>query len=714
MRHTVFPLAAAAIAVLASFNALAEQADSDRGLEIITIFGDADAIKTTAGSASFIGPETLEKFDYTDVMRVLTQVPGVYVSEEEGYGLRPNIGMRGAPASRNEKITVMEDGILVAPAPYASPAAYYFPTIGRMEAVEVFKGTSAVRYGPRTTGGVLNMVSRRIPKENAASVNLAYGSDDYLKAHGWAGGGSEQLSGLVEWFHYQADGFKTVNGINDEAGFKKDDVMLKLKSQSLPGAAIYQETEFKFHYANEDSDETYLGLTDADYRADPYQRYSASQKDNMDTERYGYQLNHYARLSDSLEWNSAIYYNEFSRNWYKTSGGLVDEAAAFDKDPAGSTPMEVAVKANNRDYTAWGIQTQARQQLGDHALTFGVRYHEDEMDRFQWVDTYELGADQRMRLIEAGIPGTDSNRIESADAWSGFIAAELVFGALQVDAGVRYEHVETLREDWGKEDPSRSGDPALRENTTDGVMPALGFTYLLGDEWVVLAGVQKGFAPPSPGNNEAEEEESWNYEAGVRFDNGLLSAELIGFISDYDNLHGNCTAAQGCDEDKIGDQENAGEFEVQGLELSADLRPELAGLIWPMGVRYTLSQTEFQNAYVSEIWGDVEVGDEMPYVPEHQLQLTAGVEGDHWDLNLLGRYQSDIRTQAGVGSIPTGELIPSRWVMDLSAHYRIDDRQKISITVDNVLDETYIATRVHGGIQTGKPRSAILGYQFDF
>ena len=105
----------------------------------------------------------LQQFDDTDLMRVLGRIPGVYVQEEDGYGLRPNVGIRGTGLSRMEKLNVMEDGILIAPAPYASPAAYYSPTMGRMERLEVRKGSAQIKYGPFTTGGSLNYVSASIP-----------------------------------------------------------------------------------------------------------------------------------------------------------------------------------------------------------------------------------------------------------------------------------------------------------------------------------------------------------------------------------------------------------------------------------------------------------------------------------------------------------------------------------------------------------------------
>lgn len=725
MRSSVF--FQPALLALSVACAVSNVAVADDEMEHLAIFGSAHSVNDVPGSAHLISQAELEKFNFTDIMRTLTSVPGVYVLEEDGYGLRPNVGMRGTGQNRSEKVTIMEDGVLAAPAPYAAPSAYYFPTAGRMQQIEVLKGTSSAMYGPRTTGGVINMLSRSIPqKDLAGQINLSAGEDGFGKAHAYVGGAGKNVSSVLEVFRYQADGFKDVNHTGDDTGFVKNDILAKVMINSDADAKYYQELEFKLKYSDEDSDETYMGLTNADFKANPYSRYSASQLDNMATEHKQFQVNHHIKLSERFMLGTSAYYNEFSRNWYKTSKvngkslskGGIEDAANFDNGTFVGDEISVDVKANSRDYISKGIQTVLEADFNEHQVKFGMRYHEDEMDRFQWVDVYTLNnTSYEMALTEAGEHGADSNRIDSAEAFALFVHDEFTMGDFIINAGLRYEDMTISRKEWAKGVIDRNA-PTKKDisNDVDVLLPSLAVTYRVNDDLVVIGGVQKGFAPPAPGNDKAENEESINYELGMRFSRDSLRAEALYFYSDYDNMHGNCTASQGCDDDKIGNQYNAGEVKVSGLEFKAGYEFDAGSVAIPVDLTYTFTETEFQNAFESglDTWGEVEAGFELPYVPENQLQLTIGVVGEKWRSDLLVRYMDEMRTTAGRGAIDSSEAIESRTVVDLAAHYDIAENQEITFTVDNLLDKEYMTSRTHGSIMVGKPRSVTLGYKYSF
>src|SRR5262249_49089834 len=150
----------------------------------------------------------------------------VYVREEDGIGLRPNIAIRGANPDRSKKITLLEDGVLFGPAPYSAPAAYYFPLLTRMTKIRVLNRPSAIAFGPQTLGGALDFVPRAIPQRPTASLDLAGGEYGYLKTHGYAGTSTEQFGMLIEGLRLHNSGFKVLpNGA--DTGSTRNEWMVK-------------------------------------------------------------------------------------------------------------------------------------------------------------------------------------------------------------------------------------------------------------------------------------------------------------------------------------------------------------------------------------------------------------------------------------------------------------------------------------------------------
>jgi len=728
--------------IIASIPAALLAADGDGAgtsghtvLDEVTIIGYRRDPADVPGSATVVSQDDLQTFLQSDVMRVLRTVPGVYIQEEEGFGLRPNIGIRGSGLDRSARVALLEDGILIAPAPYAAPAAYYFPTQRRMYALEVLKGPSSVAVGPKTTGGAVNLISTPIPDDFSARGDLRIGQHNTIDAHLNIGNRGERFSWLVETVQAQNDGFKTIDGPGGvdmgSTGYNIEDYLVKLQFDSDPAAALYQSLRIKAGITDQLSDETYLGLTEDDFWQDPNRRYAASAGDLFASEHEQLQASYIIEPESNWRGKVTVYRNDFARDWFKLQSvqgtgisSILDDpdtyAEAFSYLTGTTSPDGAIVKRhNNRKYYSRGVQAQITWDLSagntDIALTTGIRVHEDGEDRLQQEDSFRMDA-SLLVPTSVGAPGSQNNRVSNAEATSYFVDTEILSGNWIFTPGARFEVIDMQRLDFSTDDPDRVLGPVrVRENSPSVFIPGMGALYVLNDRWRILGGIHKGFNPPAPGSS-ASEESSTNFEFGTRFDNGHLNVEAIYFLNDYDNLVGTVTASTG-GSGLIGAQFDGGEVVVQGMELSASV--VLAGLIGgvdlPASFQYTwTAEAEFQNSFDSgfEPWGDVTAGDALPYIPQHQLRVTAGLAGDRWNLDLAANYVGAMRTVAGQGPLVPGDSINSHVVWDLIAHWRFTDSLSSYVKFDNLFDQTYIAARRPAGLRPGLERSAYLGFTF--
>lgn len=722
-----------------------------RVLDTLTVIGTAGGEENVAGSIDYLDAEALDLQGHSDILRVLRVVPGVNIQEEEGYGLRPNIGLRGSGSDRNSRIVVLEDGVPVAPAVYASPSAYYFPATARMNAVEVTKGPGVVQYGPRTSGGAIHLFSTPVPEETAGYAEILWGDYGRQRLHAWTGtraalGNSGIDFGLmVETFQDEADGFLERESGGPDTGFDIADYVVK--------AALYGDSaarpwalELKYQTKDETSNQTYLGLTDADFAANPYRLYDSARNDQMVNENELFQLTGRVDLSPTTNLTAIAYSNTFARNWYKLQGiNCAGAGAAGDRGISGvlSDPQacqgetfsdldllrgavslddSIVLRANNRAYETRGISAAletSRTLAGlEHHLTIGARLHADEEDRFQKEDAYRL-ENGALFLTTAGPAGGTTNRLTEAEALSLYVLDRIeVTEQLQVTAGARFEDYEVTRLDYSTSDPTRADGPSRTRTTQDDVvLPSLAVLYDLTSEVQLLAGVHKGFSPAGASSDPIDNEEAWNWEVGGRYQAGSLSFEAIGFYNDYQNLLGECTNSSGggCEPGEIFE---GGQVVVYGLEATggwdAAGRLGLSGVSVPLRAAYSWTESEFQESFESDFFGTVEAGDELNYVPTHQFTLSAGLEANRWGVNALLNAVSETRDTVGSGDIPASDVIDARTLVDLSAWYEIADGIRVKAKAENLFDETYIAARRPAGLRPGKPQEILLGVDFSF
>jgi Fe(3+) dicitrate transport protein len=383
----------------------------------------------------------------------------------------------------------------------------------------------------------------------------------------------------------------------------------------------------------------------------------------------------------------------------------------------GTSPGDaLTVRANNRTYYARGAQSVIGVGLGEavlHAIELGLRYHRDQEDRFQHDDQYRMEAG-RMVLTSEGAPGSQANRVSNARAWALHLQDEIAFGRWTVTPGIRYETIEFERTDYAASDSQRRAPVGVVENSVDAVIPGIGASYVWREGVYLFAGVHRGFGPPGPGaDRETRPEESVNYELGIKLRRPWLDAQLLGFYNDYDNILGKATLAVG-DSGGAGDLFNGGAVRVRGIELGIEIDPaEARGRTFhtPIRLAYTLTRADFLTSFDSDFepWGTVERGDELPYLPAHQVFAEVGFERGPWIARLGVNHVSEMRSEAGQGSIPVGSGTDAFTVWSASSELAITSWSTVFAGVENLTDEVYVVARRPAGARPGLPRTLSAG-----
>ncbi len=745
----ILPLFSSCLLINFCFAAdLLDTVEDELILEEVSIVGSRTKARQIAGAAAYLGSEQLERFSYSDIQSILRSVPGISLQTEDGFGLRPNISIRGVATERSSRITLLEDNVLVAPAPYAAPAAYYFPTPGRIHSIEILKGPAAITQGPYTIGGALNMISTPVSDDNHIDLMLEAGANETYRGHASLNRRiSDQMQILLETHQWQSDGFQHFQENNQDTGLDVQDYMFKFRYQSENDR---HQVELKLQETRQVSNQSYLGLTDSDFQDSPLLRYNVSALDKMQSQHQQAMIQYRFSPTDSSKLVITAYQNRLYRNWFKTQGIDLDGSltnagysglswnkviAAINLDqslndftpaflsgllqgtydtPAGS----IQLRANARHYLSRGIQAKFERhfEIGNsqHELELGIRIHEDYEDRLQRNSTYHQ-ASGALILNDLGKWGNAGNQVQSARAYALHLHDNIKINHLTLSPGIRFEYIHQQRTRWETR-PQLSPNPSSRdhsnlrdqrENRSKIWLPGLAALYQLNDATALVAGVHRGFsaAGNAPG---AREESSVNYELGIRMDNSY-ELEAIYFLSDYDNILGQCTASSGS-QCTTGDVFNGDAATVQGLELSASTRIETSGYFAiPLSISYTWLDSQFDSDIAdTDFFGDVSRGDPIPYLPEQQLQLAGGLVGARWSHFINLNYQMGVCVRASCGPF---EKTENSTTVDLTSQLELNGATQIFFKLENALNAQHIVGRQPYGARTNRDRTATVGFR---
>ena len=258
--------------------AVEEPADVVAPVMIITA-RDLREMQDLPANATKLDADALRRGGFRSVIGALKEQGGIYVRSITGSPVGTELGMRGFGENSHGRVLVLMDGRILNRPDIAGPNFLQVP-IGRVEQIEIIRGSQTALYGDKAVGGVINIITKK-------------GADDPFTFETSADGGSygqnsQRLSmsgttdGLNYAFHanrYATDGYRDRTafeswGLGGTLGYAPTDwletfldVSMQVVDYEQPGwltkAELYQDRKRALNLEDEGRDRYFdagLGL----------------------------------------------------------------------------------------------------------------------------------------------------------------------------------------------------------------------------------------------------------------------------------------------------------------------------------------------------------------------------------------------------------------------------------------------------------------------
>lgn len=320
---------------------------------VVTAGGYEQNIADAPASISVITAEELQKKSYTDVIDAVKNMPGVSV---QGGGNNKEITIRGMGASYTKYLI---DGRPVSAGRAVNgngtdggKIGAYLPSIDMIERIEVVRGPMSSLYGSDAMGGVINVITKKASAEGwHGSISPEYTLSDNDYSNDSYGVGVYVSGPLIkDKLSLSLDGNLQGNDESDYVGgegqksasSESKKKIKKLGTELVWNVDEHNDIALRYDVTNQEYTTT-LGKSVA----------VETQASTNENEKKMYTLSHKARY-DQFTLDS-YYQDETTKKVY--SGAVADE-------------KEESLKIFN---------TQGSFFLGDHALTVGAQYQQEEI-----------------------------------------------------------------------------------------------------------------------------------------------------------------------------------------------------------------------------------------------------------------------------------------------------------------------------------------------
>ncbi len=695
----------------------------------VMVLGVSDRVfSKVPGSATFLNSKEIRQIAPLSGNEVFRRATGVHVVDEEGLGMRVNVGIRGLDPDRSRNVLVLEDGIPVALAPYGEPEMYYTPVMDRMSGVEILKGSGQILFGPQTIGGVINYISMNPPSEAEGLIRINAGEGGYFNTLLSYGNTQGNVGYQLNFLKKRADEV----GLT---GFDINDFNSKIVLNLSPKSNL----SFKTGIYNEVSNSTYIGLTQTMFDRGGQDFVHMAPDDELRVRRYSASIVHDYRFSRNLRLKTTAFGFTTTRNWrrqdFALNGDQNRKPANWtgvtwgdESVPNGAVYMRNSTGNRNRQFEVAGIEPRLEANhnlLGlENQLKVGARY------------LCERAFEQRVNGTKANASSGNlvEDEIRTGNALSAYVQNQTnITNQLSINLGVRIENFDYERDirrrnfDIGGVTQLRD-TILLRNSSLNQLIPGAGFNWKIKEQINLFGGVHMGFAPPRTKDAisgsgivyELDAEQSINYELGLRSQiKDILFVELTGFYMDFSNqIIPVAESSGGAGAGLV----NGGSTIHQGIEFAANLQIgrllSLTSTAINLDANITLIDARFTGD--RQQGGEKLEGNRTPYAPNYIINSALTIEtisGFDFRLgaNFIGDQFTDVLNTVVPSANGTIGEISAYFTMDGTVAYHVKKwNTAFSLSVKNITNERYLVSRRPQGIRVGLPRFISAGVEYKF
>lgn len=694
LRSVIFAIFAASAAAAASADDAA--AEGPTALPKVTVVAEHEsdgyraersraATKTDTAlvdvpqSVSVVTRDLIRDQSMQSLMDVARYVPGAGMAQGEGN--RDAIILRGNSSTSDFFLDGVRDDV------------EYFRDLYNIDRVEILKGPNAMIFGRGGAGGVVNRVSRQANWEPVREVTLQGGSWDNRRA-------TFDVGGAV------SDGFAArVMGVYEDSESYRDGVELERKGINPTFAlAVGDSTVLRFSYEYFDydrvADRGIPSFEGVPFRTDNSTFFGDPGRSptHATVNQGSVTIDH--AFSDDLRLRNRTVYADFDKFYQNVfAGGPVDGAT-------GLVPLAAYNNEQLREniFNQTDLTFSAQTRSIGHEFLVGLELGEQTTENqrmtglFNGTDAAFLvpATDPRVSVPVTFAPtATDATNRGRATIAALYVQDQIEFTPNWLAVvGLRYDSFDMDFTD-------RRGEGTRIETSDDLFSPRGGLIYKPVDNVSLYASYSMTYVPRSgaqlasltPTNAAFDPEEFENVEVGAKWDiSPALAVTAAVFQLDRKNV-------------VIADPNAPGESLLVDGQRTDGVELGISGQVsdaWSIQGGYA-----WQDGELTDRLG----GTTLAQLPEHVVSLWNRYDfNPAWGVGLGIIYQSDMYAAAD-----NAVTLPGFTRVDAGVYYTLNERLRMQVNVENLLDERYYPNaHNNNNITPGSPLAVRVGVTANF